>query len=360
MEGLARTCARMSARSSALSAATFLNTYQKTGVVKRYSIPPCLAMSASESNPGSEACCGVICGLFFTSVNQTDPPPRVDRPRVLLLTRPAQELNLPQAVLLRKRCTVGRVYLAALVLATLLAAGATAAVTALSPEAQEATSVTFHKEVLPILQKNCQTCHRPGSIAPMSLLTYDDARPWARSMKLKVASRQMPPWFADPQYGKFSNDRSLTQADIDTIVKWADSGAPAGDPKDAPAPIAWPADGWQIKPDVIVRGPAFQVPAHPPQNVIEWTSIVVPSGFTKDTWITSMELKPTDISVTHHICINFRPHTPDVQYYTPAWNDKPRDEEGIEIKKPGEATPTGHGRNTRDTQRGRMNGYDIR
>src|SRR5712691_13382680 len=80
--------------------------------------------------------------------------------------------------------------------------------------------VTFAKDVAPILQKNCQTCHRPGSIAPMSLLTYDDARPWARSMKVKVASRQMPPWFADPQYGKFSNDRSLKQADIDAIVKW--------------------------------------------------------------------------------------------------------------------------------------------
>ena len=256
---------------------------------------------------------------------------------------------------------MGRMYRVVLPLATVVAAGAAAVVTAQSQaqEAQKATSVTFHKEVLPILQKNCQTCHRPGSIAPMSLLTYDDARPWARSMKVKVASRQMPPWFADPQYGNFANDRSLKQADIDTIVKWADSGAPAGDPKDAPAPIAWPADGWQIKPDVIVRGPAFQIPAHPPQNVIEWTSIVVPSGFTKDTWITSMELKPSDISVTHHICINFRPHTPDVQYYTPAWNDKLRDEEGIEIKKPGEATPTGDGRNTRDTQSGRSNGLEI-
>ena len=243
---------------------------------------------------------------------------------------------------------MGRVYLVALPLAALVAVGAAAAVRA---QSHDASSVTFHKEVLPILQKNCQTCHRPGSIAPMSLLTYDEARPWARSMKVKVSSRQMPPWFADPEYGKFANDRSLKQADIDTIVKWADSGAPAGDPKDAPAPIEWPADGWQIKPDVIVRGPAFRIPAHPPDNVIEWTSIVVPSGFTKDTWITSMELKPTDISVTHHICIVFKPHTPDVEYYTPAWNDKPRDEEGIEIKKPGEATPT-NGRNSRDPQNG--------
>ena len=250
-----------------------------------------------------------------------------------------------------------RTFLTGLSLAALVAAGAT--IVARAEPTASTSEVTFNKDVLPVLQKNCQTCHRPGSIAPMSLLTYEEARPWAKSMKIKVASRQMPPWFADPQYGHFANDRSLTQADIDTIVKWADSGAPAGDPKDAPAPIAWPADGWQIKPDVIVRGPAFQVPAHPPQNVIEWTSIVVPSGFTKDTWITSMELKPSDISVTHHICINFRPHTPDVQYYTPAWNDKPRDEEGIEIKKPGESTPTGDGQNSRNQQNGQNSNLEI-
>ena len=200
-----------------------------------------------------------------------------------------------------------RTLLVGLPLVALLAAGAAIAARA------ESKDVTFNKDVLPILQKNCQNCHRPGSIAPMSLLSYEESRPWARSMKLKVQSRQMPPWFADPQYGHFANDRSLKQADIDTIVQWADSGAPAGDPKDAPAPIAWPADGWQIKPDIIVRGATFQVPAHPANNVIEWTNIVVPSGFTKDTWVTSMELKPTDTSVTHHICIVFKPHTPDVQ-----------------------------------------------
>src|SRR6202521_2127106 len=117
---------------------------------------------------------------------------------------------------------------------------------------QAAESPSFHKEVLPILQKNCQSCHRPGQIAPMSFLTYESTRPWAKAIKVAVATKKMPPWFADPQYGHFANDRSLKQADIDTIVQWADSGAPAGDPRDAPAPIAWPADGWQIKPDIIV------------------------------------------------------------------------------------------------------------
>src|SRR6476660_6579470 len=103
-------------------------------------------------------------------------------------------------------------------------------------------SPTFSKDVLPILQKNCQTCHRPGQIGPMSLLTYQDARPWARSIKAKVESRQMPPWFADLQHGQFANDRSLPQADVDTIVKWADNGAQQGNPNDAPPAIEWPAD----------------------------------------------------------------------------------------------------------------------
>src|ERR671935_1829895 len=91
--------------------------------------------------------------------------------------------------------------------------------------AQASTQVTFNKDVLPILQKNCQNCHRPGQIAPMSLITYKEARPWAKAMKAAVVSRKMPPWFADPQYGHFTNDRSLAQSDIDTIVKWVDGGA---------------------------------------------------------------------------------------------------------------------------------------
>ena len=86
--------------------------------------------------------------------------------------------------------------------------------------------VTFNKDVLPILQKNCQSCHRPGEIAPMSFLTYKDTRPWARAMKTAVASRQMPPWFADPAYGHFANDKRLSEAAINTIAAWADGGAP--------------------------------------------------------------------------------------------------------------------------------------
>src|ERR1041384_8852632 len=95
-------------------------------------------------------------------------------------------------------------------------------------------SVTYNKDVLPVLQKNCQTCHRPGEIAPMSFMTYKDTRPWAKAMKAAVVSRQMPPWFADPNYGHFANDKRLSDAEIKTIVAWADGGAVEGDEKDKP------------------------------------------------------------------------------------------------------------------------------
>jgi hypothetical protein len=188
-------------------------------------------------------------------------------------------------------------------------------------------TVTFNKDVLPILQRNCQTCHRPGQVAPMSFLTYQSTRPWAKAMKAAVASRKMPPWFADPQVGHFSNDRSLKPDEIDAIAKWADNGAPEGDAKDAPPAVQWP-EGWQIQPDIIVKGPTTEVPAHPKNNVIEWVSVTVPSGFTEDTWITSVQIKPEFPAVTHHICLGFSPHNPDVEYFVPEWQDKERGEDG--------------------------------
>ena len=193
-----------------------------------------------------------------------------------------------------------------------------------------AAGVTFNKDVLPILQKNCQSCHRPGQIAPMSFLTYQSTRPWAKAMKAAVATRKMPPWFADPKYGHFLNDRSLKQSDIETIAKWVDGGAPEGNPKDAPPAVQWP-EGWQVQPDVIVEGPTTDVPASPKNNVVEWMSVTVPTGFTKDTWITSVQIKPEHTSVAHHICMGFNAHTPDVQYFVPTWEDKERDEEGAAI-----------------------------
>jgi hypothetical protein len=207
-------------------------------------------------------------------------------------------------------------------------AGFMAGVAALAADASSTASpesVTFNKDVLPILQKNCQICHRPGQIAPMSFLNYQSTRPWAKAMKTAVASRKMPPWFADPKYGHFSNDRALKQSEIDTIVAWADGGAKEGDVKDAPPPVAWPADGWLVQPDYIVKGPSYDVPA---KGIMEWTNIVVPGGFTKDTWITSLEIKPSALPVTHHICVSFIAHSPEVKYGVPVWVDKQRDESG--------------------------------
>jgi len=165
----------------------------------------------------------------------------------------------------------------------------------------------------------------------MSFLSYDSTRPWAKAMKAAVVSKKMPPWFADPQYSHFVNDRSLRQSDIDTISRWADGGALEGDAKDAPAAVKWPFDGWEIQPDIIVNGPEYKVAAHPDKNVIEWVFMTVPSGITQDTWVTSMEIRPSELSVTHHICVMFKTHTDDVKYNTPVWADRPRDEDGAAL-----------------------------
>ena len=190
---------------------------------------------------------------------------------------------------------------------------------------------TFNKDVLPILQQRCQSCHRPGQIAPMSLLTYRDARPWARAIQVAVTSRKMPPWFADPHYGSFRNNAALTQAEIDTIAAWVDGGSDEGDPRDAPPRVRWPLDGWEVQPDVIVQGVPYTVPAHTKNDVIEWMWVVVPNPFKEDTWVTSMEVRPSEPSVTHHLCIRSRPHQSDVEYGTFVWENKVRDRDGSVI-----------------------------
>jgi hypothetical protein len=170
--------------------------------------------------------------------------------------------------------------------------------------------VTFHKDVEPLLQARCQTCHRPGEAAPMSLLTYQDARPWAKAMKQAVMIRKMPPWFADPAHGKFTNDRRLSQEEIDTLAAWADSGAKEGDAKDAPKPVEF-ATGWAMgQPDAVVKMPIpYDVPA---SGTIEYTYFVVPTGFTEDKWIEKAEVRPGSRSVVHHIVMMVRP--PGVKY----------------------------------------------
>lgn len=165
-------------------------------------------------------------------------------------------------------------------------------------------SVTFSKDVAPILQKNCQGCHRPGEAAPMSLRTYQEARPWAKAMKQAVLTKKMPPWFADAQYGHFRNDRSLPQKDIDTLVSWVDAGAPEGDPKDLPQPLAF-VDGWNIgQPDMVLEMPEpFQVPA---SGTIEYQYVVLPYKFTEDRWVQMAEVRPGNRAMVHHVIAYIR------------------------------------------------------
>jgi hypothetical protein len=161
------------------------------------------------------------------------------------------------------------------------------------------TQITYYRDVLPVLQKNCQNCHRPGEAAPMSFLSYDSTRPWAKAMKAAVITKKMPPWFADPHFGKFANDRTMSQTDINTLIAWVDSGAKAGDPKDAPAAVAF-TDGWAIpKPDVVLdMGLDFEIPA---SGTIDYQYIVVPTNFKEDRYVQFAEARPEDRERVHHI-----------------------------------------------------------
>ena len=167
--------------------------------------------------------------------------------------------------------------------------------------APEPTSkdVTFYKDVLPVLENNCQGCHRPGEPGPMSFMSYESTRPWAKAIKQAVASKTMPPWFADPAHGKFANDRSLPESEIKTLVAWVDGGAKAGDPKDAPKPIAF-TEGWVIgTPDKV-----FEIPAAIPvatSGTIDYQYVVMHSGLTEDKYVQFAEARPTDREHCHHI-----------------------------------------------------------
>ena len=147
--------------------------------------------------------------------------------------------------------------------------------------APAAADVTFAKDVAPILNAKCVTCHRPGEVAPMALRTFEEARPWARAIKEKVTSRQMPPWFADRSAGTFANDPSLSDSELATIAAWVDAGAPQGNPADMPATPQF-TDGWQLgEPDYIVNLPEVHVPATGP----DLTAIVPePSALCDKRW----------------------------------------------------------------------------
>ncbi len=169
----------------------------------------------------------------------------------------------------------------------------------LAAASSAAAAPTFSKDVAPILYKNCVECHRPSAMAPMSLMTFEDARPWARAIKQKVVRREMPPWGADPAVGKFSNDVSLSQADIDTISAWVDAGAAEGNRAELPkAPVF--AEGWSIgQPDHVFKMiKPFNVPA---DGTVPYVYITVPTNLKEDIWVRGIELRPSDRRVVHHI-----------------------------------------------------------
>lgn len=168
---------------------------------------------------------------------------------------------------------------------------------------------TFSKDIAPIFQEKCQACHRPDSIAPMSLRTYEETKPWARGIREKVITRNMPPWGIDKSVGiqHFANDRSLSDQEIDTIVRWVDSGALQGDPKDMPPVKQWPDDAkWNFAemyggpPDLIVKSPLYTVPK---VAMDAWYKPTVDTGLTEQRWVRAIEIHPVTTKgrkVTHH------------------------------------------------------------
>ncbi|MDQ3013483.1 MAG: cytochrome c, partial [Acidobacteriota bacterium] len=168
-----------------------------------------------------------------------------------------------------------------------------------------AKNPTFSKDIAPIFFKNCADCHRPGEAAPFSALTYKDVRPWAKSIREKVANKIMPPWHADPHVGEWSNDRRLPQKEIDTITAWVDSGAQEGDAKDLP-PAPQFTEGWAIgKPDLIIPMPKEYVLK--PNGPDEIQYFTVETGFTEDKWVQFAEARPGNRRIVHHIIAFVQP-----------------------------------------------------
>jgi mono/diheme cytochrome c family protein len=196
---------------------------------------------------------------------------------------------------------------------------ALAAAAVLLPGRASAADPTFTKDVAPIFQEKCEACHRPNSIAPMSLVTYEEVRPWARSIKARVAARQMPPWHIDKTVGiqEFQNDRSLSDEQIDTIVRWVDANAPRGDMKDMPAPKQWPDESvWNFAglfggpPDLVLKSPAYTMPARAQDA---WWKPVIETGITEPRWVRAIEMRPSTVKgrrITHHALARLQQEDP--------------------------------------------------
>jgi hypothetical protein len=194
--------------------------------------------------------------------------------------------------------------LVALILAPSLSTPMMAGQQSASPTQSAPQPPTFTKDVAPILQEHCQMCHRPDTFAPMSLLTYEEARPWARSIRQKVSAREMPPWYIDKNVGirHFKNDVSLTDKEIATIVSWVDGGAPKGNPAEMPAPKHFESnDAWHMgQPDLVVQLPKdLEVPG---QAADRWVDVLVDSGLIEDRYIRAIEVRPLKgFRAVHHV-----------------------------------------------------------
>jgi hypothetical protein len=176
---------------------------------------------------------------------------------------------------------------------------------------------TFTKDVAPIFFAQCTTCHRPGEIAPMSLLTYRDARPWARSIAAHVADGTMPPWHADPAHGSFANERRLADTQKSTIARWVNGGAPEGNPSDLPEPPRY-SDGWNIgQPDVVLSMQEdYPIPA---SGTVPYQYLEVPANFAEDRWLQAWELRPGNRAAVHHVIVYTKPpETADTGQNRPA------------------------------------------
>jgi peroxiredoxin/mono/diheme cytochrome c family protein len=162
--------------------------------------------------------------------------------------------------------------------------------------------ITYTNQISRLFQRNCQECHRPGEIGPFSLLTYGQAKGWADMIHETVDSGRMPPWYADPHYGKFANDRRLSKEDKETLLAWIDQGCPQGDDKDLPRPKEWHEGWWIGKPDVVITMQEdFTVPADGGKNGVPYQYFTVPTNFTEDRWVQAAEARPGNRAVVHHI-----------------------------------------------------------
>jgi hypothetical protein len=166
------------------------------------------------------------------------------------------------------------------------------------------TGPTFTKDVAPILFKHCVSCHRPGEVAPMSLLTYDQARPWAKAILKVTSNRTMPPWHTDAPAGTFHNERILTDAERETLVTWAEEGAPKGDDKDLPAAPKF-TEGWSLgTPDLVLEMQEdYRLPA---RGTIQYEWFYIPTNFTETKWVTAIDIRPGDRSAVHHVLVYYR------------------------------------------------------